>query len=91
MLFAEQVVALVRKACPYFIWDGTVRVDIMQAQNQQLIVNELESFEANICSLFHYNMKFFTTRCCNNSNFVIGFHFLVYLFRFLIIFLAVII
>ena len=50
MLFTEQVVALVRKACPYFIWDGTVRVDIMQAQNQQLIVNELESFEANICS-----------------------------------------
>lgn len=46
-LFAEEAIDRLRKACPSAICDGLVRVDIFQAINGTLRVNELESLEAS--------------------------------------------
>ena len=48
--FAEHAVGILRDKSIHFIWQGTVRVDIMQTNSQQLIVNEFESLEACIYS-----------------------------------------
>jgi len=44
--FAETVVSMLDHVCPGTITNYLVRVDVMQKQSGNLIVNELESFEA---------------------------------------------
>jgi hypothetical protein len=48
--FAETVVSMLHHVCPGTITNYLVRVDIMQKQSGNLIVNELESFEAAYAS-----------------------------------------
>ena len=45
--FAEESVAELRKMCPESLVSGLVRVDIMQNNEGQMIVNEFESLEAD--------------------------------------------
>jgi hypothetical protein len=44
--FATAAVALLRARCPYCLATFFMRVDVMQRDDGQLLVNEFESFEA---------------------------------------------
>ena len=48
--FAEMVVRKLKTRCPEFVSDGLVRVDIFQTTEGKLVVNEVESFDANFTS-----------------------------------------
>jgi hypothetical protein len=45
--FVHQVVQDLKLSCPSFIYDGLVRVDVFQNQYGEMVVNELESLEAD--------------------------------------------
>lgn len=47
MLFAGDMVQKMKENCPNVICDGLFRVDIFQKLDGALVVNELESLEAN--------------------------------------------
>ena len=44
--FAEKAIMVLKRQCPSAIVDGVVRVDVMILQSGDLVVNELESMEA---------------------------------------------
>lgn len=45
--FAEESIAALQKKCPESLVNGLVRVDIMQNDSGEMIVNEFESLEAD--------------------------------------------
>ena len=45
--FAKLAVERLKEKCSHSIVDGLVRVDIFQNENQELVVNEFESLDAN--------------------------------------------
>lgn len=45
--FAEESIVELRKNCPESLLSGLVRVDIMQNDEGQMVVNEFESLEAD--------------------------------------------
>ena len=53
--FAVQAALLLSKTCSFFICDGIVRIDVFQTMQGKLVVNEVESLEANYSSRNHLN------------------------------------
>ena len=48
--FAEEVVQKLKVSFPHFLWEALIRVDIFRTKEGKLVVNEVESLDANCSS-----------------------------------------
>jgi len=67
LVFAEKIVADLKAACPETMSEFIIRVDIFEVNNGRLVVNELESFDANYYSTNGQRFRFVRSMLADGS------------------------